>query len=132
VKPTAYCDPVVVFCASSLGALLPLSLSCLFFLSCYSPSDADIFICPVSFIDTSHVKNPLMSTLYDRFSFGLIPLMGELVAKDRASYQYLVESIRQFPHQDAFLEMIQLAGFRLASYEDLTFGVVAIHSGFKL
>jgi 2-methoxy-6-polyprenyl-1,4-benzoquinol methylase len=69
---------------------------------------------------------------YDSFSFNLIPLMGEFVANDRKSYQYLVESIRKFPPQPEFAEMIKNAGFKAVEWEDLTFGVAAIHSGWKL
>lgn len=58
--------------------------------------------------------------------------MGELIAGQWKAYKYLVESIRNFPNQESFKEMIQSAGFRIVSYEDLTFGVVSIHSGFKL
>lgn len=61
----------------------------------------------------------------------MIPLMGQIVANDRASYQYLVESIRKFPDQEAFAGMIRDAGFQHVSYRNLTFGVAAIHSGFK-
>jgi len=61
----------------------------------------------------------------------MIPLMGQIVANDRASYQYLVESIRKFPDQETFASMIRDAGFQHVSYRNLTFGVAAIHSGFK-
>eukprot|EP00160_Parvularia_atlantis_P021876 Unigene9659_Nuclearia_a/m.29515 Unigene9659_Nuclearia_a/g.29515 ORF Unigene9659_Nuclearia_a/g.29515 Unigene9659_Nuclearia_a/m.29515 type:complete len:290 (-) Unigene9659_Nuclearia_a:22-891(-) len=75
---------------------------------------------------------PGLAQLYDAYSFGVIPLLGEVVANDRASYQYLVESIRRFPAQDDFARMIREAGFRGVSYENLTLGVAAIHTGFKL
>ena len=58
--------------------------------------------------------------------------MGEMVAGDRASYQYLVESIRKFPRQQEFANMLQAAGLRTVNYTNLSFGAVAIHSGFKL
>ena len=58
--------------------------------------------------------------------------MGKVIAGDWDSYQYLVESIRQFPDQETFEKMIKSAGFRFVSYENLTFGVAAIHSGFKI
>ena len=58
--------------------------------------------------------------------------MGEVIAKDWDSYQYLVESIKQFPAQDEFKRMIKAANFKYVSYSNLTFGIVAIHSGFKL
>lgn len=70
--------------------------------------------------------------MYDWYSFKLIPEIGQLVAKDRDSYQYLVESIRQFPDQKAFADMIRLAGFDHVAYENLTNGIAAIHSGYKL
>ncbi|KAJ3270666.1 2-hexaprenyl-6-methoxy-1,4-benzoquinone methyltransferase, partial [Terramyces sp. JEL0728] len=71
---------------------------------------------------------------YDLHSFYMIPKMGELIANDRESYQYLVESIRKFPKQAEFSEMIRNAGFKTVGdgYENLTFGVAAIHSGYKL
>eukprot|EP00123_Amoebidium_parasiticum_P012781 comp21571_c0_seq1/m.30140 comp21571_c0_seq1/g.30140 ORF comp21571_c0_seq1/g.30140 comp21571_c0_seq1/m.30140 type:complete len:316 (-) comp21571_c0_seq1:249-1196(-) len=83
-------------------------------------------------LEFSRVNNPVIKTLYDAFSFEIIPVIGELVANDRASYQYLVESIRKFPDQERFLAMMVQAGFKAATFEDLTFGVTAVHSGFKL
>lgn len=68
---------------------------------------------------------------YDWYSFNVIPVMGELFAGDWKSYQYLVESIRKFPDQQRFKEMIENAGFTFVDYENLTQGVAAIHSGFK-
>ena len=101
--------------------------------------------------------------IYDEYSFQVIPVMGQLIAADWHSYQYLVESIRQFPNQvffaslifstmntttsmlrtslvsfsfffiqEDFADMIREAGFKFVNYENLTFGVSAIHSGFKL
>jgi len=85
-------------------------------------------------LEFSKVENPVVSKVYDVFSFDVIPTMGQLVANDRDSYQYLVESIRKFPPQKEFAKMIKDAGFTVMGqgYEDLTFGVAAIHSGFKL
>ncbi|KNC86299.1 hypothetical protein SARC_01561 [Sphaeroforma arctica JP610] len=83
-------------------------------------------------LEFSHVENPIVSTFYDRFSFDIIPTMGQIVANDRDSYQYLVESIRKFPNQEKFAGMIKDAGFSNVTHEDLTFGVAAVHSGFKL
>eukprot|EP00191_Tetraselmis_sp_GSL018_P006044 CAMPEP_0177618246 /NCGR_PEP_ID=MMETSP0419_2-20121207/25445_1 /TAXON_ID=582737 /ORGANISM="Tetraselmis sp., Strain GSL018" /LENGTH=224 /DNA_ID=CAMNT_0019117075 /DNA_START=360 /DNA_END=1034 /DNA_ORIENTATION=+ len=83
-------------------------------------------------LEFSHVTVPGLQQLYDAYSFGVIPALGQAVANDRASYQYLVESIRRFPRQEEFSEMIASAGFRSVSYENLTAGVVAIHTGFKL
>lgn len=86
------------------------------------------FLC----LEFGRVDNPLLSTIYDKYSFDVIPPMGKVVAGDWDSYQYLVESIRQFPPQQEFADMIQSAGFSCVRYENLTFGVAAIHSGFKL
>ncbi|CAM1505706.1 Fc.00g113430.m01.CDS01 [Cosmosporella sp. VM-42] len=78
-------------------------------------------------------KYPLFNAVYKRWSFGAIPMIGQLVAGDRDSYQYLVESIERFPNQEEFREMIEDAGFVVAGkgYEDLTGGVAAIHKGMK-
>lgn len=70
--------------------------------------------------------------LYDQYSFQVIPPMGHILAGNWEPYQYLVESIRKFPKQDEYKFMIQEAGFKLVNYENLTFGVCAIHSGFKI
>lgn len=85
------------------------------------------FLC----LEFSHVDKPLQ-WLYDQYSFQIIPVMGQLVAGQWKSYQYLVESIRRFPNQEDFKNMIEYAGFRNVTYQNLTFGVTAIHSGFKL
>lgn len=74
---------------------------------------------------------PFFKQLYDYYSFSVIPAMGELVAGDKQSYQYLVESIRRFPPQEKFASMIADAGFQKVEYENLVGGVVAIHSGLK-
>ncbi|RYP71892.1 hypothetical protein DL770_008047 [Monosporascus sp. CRB-9-2] len=76
---------------------------------------------------------PLFDAVYKRWSFGAIPLIGQLVAGDRDSYQYLVESIERFPSQREFRAMIQDAGFVVGGegYENLTGGVAAIHKGMK-
>ncbi|BFZ04632.1 hypothetical protein BsWGS_07671 [Bradybaena similaris] len=86
------------------------------------------FLC----LEFSQVKNPLLRSVYDSYSFQVIPVMGQLIAGDWKSYQYLVESIRQFPNQEDFAAMIRGAGFRMVTYENLTFGISAIHSGFKI
>ncbi|KAI9864243.1 MAG: 2-hexaprenyl-6-methoxy-1,4-benzoquinone methyltransferase [Vezdaea acicularis] len=85
-------------------------------------------------LEFSHVGNPAFNALYKRWSFGAIPLIGQLVAGDRASYQYLVESIDRFPSQAEFAERIAKTGFLLSrgrGWEDLTGGVAAIHRGIK-
>lgn len=83
-------------------------------------------------LEFSKVRPQELEALYDLYSFQVIPPMGKLLAGDWDSYQYLVESIRKFPDQETFAGMIKEAGFRFVTYEDLTFGVSAIHSGFKL
>lgn len=86
------------------------------------------FLC----LELSHVDTPVFKELYDYYSFSVIPALGELVAGDRKSYQYLVESIRRFPPQETFASMIADVGFQKVEYENLVGGVVAIHSGLKL
>ena len=82
-------------------------------------------------LEFSHVSNPLIRSIYDEYSFQVIPVLGQILAADWQSYQYLVESIRQFPNQEDFKDIIKSSGFSAVTYENLTFGVVAIHSGFK-
>jgi demethylmenaquinone methyltransferase / 2-methoxy-6-polyprenyl-1,4-benzoquinol methylase len=86
------------------------------------------FLC----LEFSHVAQPWLAELYDAYSFRVIPLLGKYVAKDEASYRYLVESIRMFPTQEAFVEKIRKVGFDNVRYTNMTQGVVAIHSGWKL
>ncbi|KAJ6438934.1 ankyrin repeat domain-containingprotein [Purpureocillium lavendulum] len=78
-------------------------------------------------------KYPIFNAIYKQWSFSAIPLIGQLVAADRDSYQYLVESIERFPSQEDFRDMIKDAGFEVAGkgYEDLTGGIAAIHRGIK-
>jgi demethylmenaquinone methyltransferase / 2-methoxy-6-polyprenyl-1,4-benzoquinol methylase len=83
-------------------------------------------------LEFSQLPNPLMQKAYDLYSFNVIPRMGQIIAGDRDSYQYLVESIRNFPDQETFLGMIRAAGFENAKYRNLTMGVAALHSGWKL
>ncbi|XP_044052903.1 2-methoxy-6-polyprenyl-1,4-benzoquinol methylase, mitochondrial [Siniperca chuatsi] len=83
-------------------------------------------------LEFSKVTNPVLARLYDAYSFQMIPVLGEVIAGDWKSYQYLVESIRKFPDQEEFKRMIEDAGFYCVQYYNLTGGVVALHSGFKL
>ena len=83
-------------------------------------------------LEFSQIPVPLGQWLYDRYSFNLIPKMGEMITNDRASYQYLVESIRKFPDQETFLSMIKSAGFENAKYRNLTLGIACLHSGWKI
>jgi demethylmenaquinone methyltransferase/2-methoxy-6-polyprenyl-1,4-benzoquinol methylase len=83
-------------------------------------------------LEFSQVTTPGMQWLYDRYSYNVIPEMGRMVTGDRDSYQYLVESIRKFPDQDRFLAMVRDAGFEQTSYRNMTMGVAALHSGWKI
>ena len=83
-------------------------------------------------LEFSQIPTPGMQWLYDRYSFNVIPAMGQVIANDRESYQYLVESIRQFPDQETFLDMVRKAGFEQAKYRNLTMGVACLHSGWKI
>ena len=74
----------------------------------------------------------IFASFYDAYSMSVIPSMGQLVANDRDSYQYLVESIRRFPKQEQFEGMIADAGFQCTAHDDLTGGIVAIHTGFAV
>lgn len=83
-------------------------------------------------LEFSQIPNDLMQKVYDLYSFNVIPSIGQLVTKDRDSYQYLVESIRQFPDQETFSTMIRAAGFEQVKYRNLSMGVAALHSGWKI
>ena len=83
-------------------------------------------------LEFSQLPNPAMQKAYDLYSFNVIPRMGQAIAGDRDSYQYLVESIRNFPDQETFLSMVRTAGFGQAKYRNLTMGIAALHSGWKL
>lgn len=82
-------------------------------------------------LEFSHVAKPL-APLYDLYSFQVLPRMGQLVAKDAASYRYLAESIRVHPDQETLKAMLEQAGFARVDYFNLSFGVVALHTGYKL
>lgn len=79
-------------------------------------------------MEFSHVDNPLIRKFYDIYSEKLIPQMGQLIANDKESYQYLIESIRQFPRPESLKNRLIDAGFKKASYIKLTHGVTCIHS----
>jgi demethylmenaquinone methyltransferase/2-methoxy-6-polyprenyl-1,4-benzoquinol methylase len=82
------------------------------------------FLC----LEFSKVDDPLLGQLYDFWSFNVIPAIGQAVTRDRAAYEYLVESIRRFPTRQDFATMIEAAGFRQTKWRELTAGVVTIHS----
>ncbi len=81
-------------------------------------------------LEFSKVHKPL-DKIYDIYSFKLLPLMGKIIAKDADSYQYLAESIRMHPDQETLKEMMLEAGFDKVKYHNLTFGVTALHKGYK-
>jgi len=83
-------------------------------------------------LEFSQLPNAMLQKAYDAYSFNVIPLMGQIVANDRASYQYLVESIRKFPDQERFAAMIRQAGFDQVKYRNLSLGIAALHSGWKI
>ena len=82
-------------------------------------------------LEFSKVWKPLQS-LYDLYSFKLLPKMGELIAKDGDSYRYLAESIRMHPSQDELKSMMEVAGLTRVEYFNLSSGVVALHRGYKI
>ena len=86
------------------------------------------FLC----LEFSQVDLPWLDRLYDLYSFNAIPPLGRVVAGDAEPYRYLVESIRTFPGQERFADMIRAAGFARVSYRNLSGGIAAIHSGWKL
>ena len=83
-------------------------------------------------LEFSRVTVPILQGLYDLYSFNVIPRMGQAVTGDGDSYQYLVESIRRFPDQESFAEMIREAGFEQVRYRNLSMGIAALHSGWKI
>jgi len=86
------------------------------------------FLC----LEFSIVDVPGLDALYDAYSFNVIPALGSAVTGDGEAYRYLVESIRRFPRPDAFAGMMRAAGFGRVSYERMTGGIVALHSGWRL
>lgn len=83
-------------------------------------------------LEFSQVVLPVLDRVYDLYSFNVLPRIGQLVARDRESYQYLVESIRRFPPQEELAQMMRDAGFERVSYRNLSGGIAAIHSGWRL
>ena len=86
------------------------------------------FLC----LEFSRVEAPLLRQLYDLYSFTVVPLLGAAVARDRDAYQYLVESIRRFPPQAELARMMAEAGLEQVGYSNLTGGIAALHSGWRL
>jgi len=86
------------------------------------------FLC----LEFSTVRNPALAAIYDIYSFNLLPKIGGIVAKDEDSYRYLVESIRKFPDQETFATMIREAGFSQVAVRNLTGGIAALHSAYRI
>jgi demethylmenaquinone methyltransferase/2-methoxy-6-polyprenyl-1,4-benzoquinol methylase len=86
------------------------------------------FLC----LEFSTVDVPGLDAIYDFYSFNVIPMLGRAVAGDAEAYRYLVESIRRFPRPEVFAEMMRAAGFRRVSFQRMTGGIVALHSGWRL
>ena len=86
------------------------------------------FLC----LEFSDVDVPLLDRFYDLWSFNAIPAIGQALTGDRASYQYLVESIRKFPGQESFANLVREAGFSRVSYRNMTGGIAALHTGWKV
>jgi demethylmenaquinone methyltransferase/2-methoxy-6-polyprenyl-1,4-benzoquinol methylase len=86
------------------------------------------FLC----LEFSRVTVPLLARLYDTYSATMLPAMGGLVAGDRESYRYLHESIRRHPPQDTLAAMMGDAGLARASWRDMSGGIVALHSGWRI
>ncbi len=86
------------------------------------------FLC----LEFSQVQAPFLDSVYEMYSFHVIPRIGQTVAGDRDAYQYLVESIARFPDQESFAEEVRAAGFARVQYRNLTGGIAAIHSGWRI
>jgi len=83
-------------------------------------------------LEFSQVASPVLSKIYDAYSFKLLPRLGQLIARDEASYRYLAESIRMHPPQEELAAMMRAAGLERCRYLNLLGGVVALHSGMRL
>ena len=82
-------------------------------------------------LEFSQVVNPAFRSLYDAYSFKVLPLLGRFVARDADSYRYLAESIRKHPDQETLLGMMRDAGLEDCSYQNLSGGIVAVHRGYR-
>ena len=86
----------------------------------------------IMILEFSKIENQTLNKIYDAFSFNIVPRLGKFIANDSDSYQYLIESIRKFPSQEKLASLVVEAGFRQVKYRNLTQGVVAMHSGWKI
>ena len=82
-------------------------------------------------LEFSKPKNPVLSKIYDTYSFNFMPLAGKLITNDADSYRYLAESIRMHPDQETLKAMMEVAGFERVTYHNMTGGIVALHRGIK-
>jgi demethylmenaquinone methyltransferase/2-methoxy-6-polyprenyl-1,4-benzoquinol methylase len=82
-------------------------------------------------LEFSRPSSQLLATVYDAYSFNVLPRLGRAVAGDEASYRYLVESIRKHPPQQELQAMMQAAGFERVAYHNLSGGIVALHVGYR-
>jgi len=86
------------------------------------------FVC----LEFSQVDTPMLDRIYETYSFRVIPLLGRTVAGDEEAYRYLVESIRTFPNQERFADLLRAAGFSRVTYRNFSGGIAALHSAWKL
>ena len=86
------------------------------------------FLC----LEFAHMDLDIAQKIYDAYSFTVIPAVGKIVTGDGQPYRYLVESIRTFPKQQAFADMIETADFQRVTWRNLTGGIAAIHSGWRI
>ncbi len=86
----------------------------------------------ITVLEFGRIPNDLLQKIYDKYSFNIIPKLGGMIAGDKESYQYLVESIRKFPEQEKFSKLLSMKGFENVKYRNLSFGIAAIHSGWKI
>jgi demethylmenaquinone methyltransferase / 2-methoxy-6-polyprenyl-1,4-benzoquinol methylase len=82
-------------------------------------------------LEFSQPTSAILNSLYDLYSFNILPKLGKLIANDANSYRYLAESIRMHPNQETLCKMLSAAGFAEPTYQNLTGGIVAIHRGYK-
>lgn len=82
-------------------------------------------------LEFSHTRAPALQSLYDWYSFKILPRLGKWIARDEASYRYLAESIRMHPDQDTLKAMMIASGFERCDYLNLSGGIVALHRGYK-
>ena len=82
-------------------------------------------------LEFSKPSNPVLSEVYDKYSFNALPVMGRMITNDSESYKYLAESIRMHPDQETLKQMMDEAGFVNTRYQNMTGGIVALHTGIK-